>query len=214
MDVRAKQRLFHHVALFPLACVYSVSPHVISTVMPLRAEIQVSILDRELFDPYIELEGIKLMKQIIIFAVLALTISLSAVAQTSKKMSNNGKVEQAIQQLENEIREALLNNDAKTFERLLADDWMNTNADGTVTTKIQFMELLKSNPFKFTSIEYDDVMVRTYKDTAVVTGRVTTKRTGQDNKTVTRQARFMRVYVKKDRRWQVINAQSTLINQQ
>ncbi|HLM62075.1 MAG TPA: hypothetical protein VK308_14810 [Pyrinomonadaceae bacterium] len=32
MDVRAKQRLSYHAALFPLACVWLVSPHVISIV--------------------------------------------------------------------------------------------------------------------------------------------------------------------------------------
>ena len=32
MDVRAKQLLSYHVVLFPLACVYPVSPHVISNV--------------------------------------------------------------------------------------------------------------------------------------------------------------------------------------
>ncbi|MDQ3748474.1 MAG: hypothetical protein M3367_05565 [Acidobacteriota bacterium] len=32
MDVRAKQRLSYHVALFPLRCVLAVSPHVISAV--------------------------------------------------------------------------------------------------------------------------------------------------------------------------------------
>ncbi len=36
MDVRAKQRLCYYVALFPFACVLPVSPHVISTVSPLR----------------------------------------------------------------------------------------------------------------------------------------------------------------------------------
>ena len=154
------------------------------------------------------------MKQITIFAVLALTLSLSAMAQTSKQISSNGKVEQTIRQLEIENREATLNNDAKAIERLLADDWMNTNADGTVTTKAQLMELLKSSPFKIASIESDDVMVRVYKSAAVVTGRTTTKRMGQDNNTVTRQVRFTRVYAKRDGRWQVVAAQSTPITQQ
>ena len=43
MDVRAKQRLSYHAALFPLACVYSVSPHVISTVMPFRVNMNEQI---------------------------------------------------------------------------------------------------------------------------------------------------------------------------
>lgn len=153
------------------------------------------------------------MKQIISVAVLALMVSLTTVAQVSKPTSNEGNVEQTIKRLENENRQATLNNDAKVFELLLADDWLNTNANGTVTTKAQLLNLLKSDAFKFASIEYDDVVVRTYKDTAVVTGRSTTKRTGQDNNVITRQVRFTRVYVKGDKGWQVVNAQSTPITE-
>lgn len=150
------------------------------------------------------------MKQAVLFAVLALTISTTA-AQTSKP--NDGSVEETIRQLENQNREATLNNDAAVFERLLADDWLNTNANGTVTTKAQLMNLLKSGAFKISSLEYDEVVVRSYKDAAVVTGRSTSKRTGRDNNLVTGQVRFTRVYVKRDKGWQVVSAQSTPITQ-
>lgn len=154
------------------------------------------------------------MKQAISVAVLALTIAFTTVAQVSKPTGGDGSVEQTIRQLENENRQATLNNDANVFERLLADDWLNTNANGTVTTKAQLLKLLKSDAFKFAAIEYDDVLIRIYKDTAVVTGRSTTKRAGQDNNILTRQVRFTRVYVKRDKGWQVVSAQSTPITQE
>lgn len=150
------------------------------------------------------------MKQTILFTVLALAFSVSAFAKTVQTR-NDGSVEQTIRQLENENREATLKNDASVFERLLADDWLNTNANGTVTTKAQLMTLLKSGTFKISSLEYDDVVVRAYKDTAVVTGRSTSTRMGQDNKLITGQVRFTRVYVKRDSGWQVVSAQSTPI---
>lgn len=154
------------------------------------------------------------MKQAISVAILVLTVSLTAVAQLAQPTNGDGNLEQTIRQLENENRQATLNNDAKVFERLLADDWINTNANGTVTTKAQLLNLLKSEAFKFAAIEYDDVLIRTYKDTAIVTGRSTTKRTGQDNNILTRQVRFTRVYVRRDKGWQVVSAQSTPITQQ
>lgn len=150
------------------------------------------------------------MKQTILFTVLALAFSVTAFAETTQT-SNDGSVEQTIRQLENENREATLKNDASVFERLLADDWLNTNANGTVTTKAQLMSLVKSGTFKISSLEYDDVMVRAYKDAAVVTGRSTSTRMGQDNKVITGQVRFTRVYVKRDKGWQVVSAQSTPI---
>jgi uncharacterized protein (TIGR02246 family) len=150
------------------------------------------------------------MKQTILITLLAIAFSVSAFAKTVQTR-NDGSVEQTIRQLENENREATLKNDASVFERLLADDWLNTNANGTVTTKAQLMTLLKSGTFKISSLEYDDVVVRAYKDTAVVTGRSTSTRMGQDNKLITGQVRFTRVYVKRDSGWQVVSAQSTPI---
>jgi len=150
------------------------------------------------------------MKQKVLFTVLAVSLSLTALAKTTQT-SRDGGVEQTIRQLENENREATLKNDASVFERLLADDWLNTNANGTVTTKAQLMSLVKSGTFKISSLEYDDVMVRAYKDTVVVTGRSTSTRMGQDNKLITGQVRFTRVYIKRDKGWQVVSAQSTPI---
>ena len=43
MDVRAKQRLSYHVVSETFACVYSVSPHVISIVMPLYVKVGNSV---------------------------------------------------------------------------------------------------------------------------------------------------------------------------
>jgi len=154
------------------------------------------------------------MKQIIIVAVLAFVLPIFASAQTKNKVANNlSKIEQQILQLEKEGREAALSNDVEANDRLLADNWMNTNANGTTTTKARLMELLKSSPFKIMSIEDDDVMVRVYGDSAVVTGRATSKRIGQDNAVITGQVRFTRVYAKQKGQWKVVAAQSTPIKQ-
>lgn len=155
------------------------------------------------------------MKRIILVAALALTIQSLAIAQTEgAKGSGDSSVEQLIKQLENESREATLKNDAEALDRLLADNWMNTNANGTVTTKAQLMALLKSSPFKIMSIENDDVLIRVYGDAAVVTGRSTSKRVNRDNAVVAGQVRFTRVWAKLGEKWRVVAAQSTLITQQ
>ena len=152
------------------------------------------------------------MKRIILVAMLiSVTLTFASAQTESKKTSDLSKIEQQILQLEKEGREAAVKNDVEANNRLLADNWMNTNANGTVTTKAKLMELIKSGLFKISSIEDDDVMVRIYGDSAVVTGRATSKRIGQDGAVVTGQVRFTRVYAKIDGRWQVIAAQSTPI---
>lgn len=154
------------------------------------------------------------MKRIVLVAAMVLVTQILAIAQAhGMKNDDASSVEQEIRKLEAASREATLKNDAAALNQLLADSWMNTNAGGTVTTKSQLMEILKTNPFKFISIENDDVKVRIYGDAAVVTGRSKSTRVGRDNALVTGEVRFTRVYAKPEGRWQVVAAQSTPIMQ-
>lgn len=146
------------------------------------------------------------MKKIVSILLSACALSLLVSAQVA---DDRGKIEQMILQLEKEGREATLKNDPEANDRLLADDWVNTNPNGTLTTKAQLMALIKSGSFKILSIETEDVKVRVYGDCAVVTGLSTTKREGRDGQLVLRQVRFTRVYARTGTRWQVVAAQST-----
>lgn len=134
------------------------------------------------------------------------------VSKASRKSSVNDLTEDLILKLEREGREATLKNDAAATGRLLAENWMNVNPDGSVTTKAQLMELLKAGSFKIMSIENDEVLVRVYANMAVVTGRSTTTR-GQGNEITSRQVRFTRIYDGSSGRWQVVSAHNTLIRQ-
>jgi len=152
------------------------------------------------------------MKQIIICVGIAYALSLVTMGQAKEK-SGDGNTEQLVLRLENEGREATLKNDLPANDRLLADNWINVNADGSVTTKAKLMELLKAGSFTILSIENDEVMVRVFGEAAVVTGRSTTKRAGESGEILTRQVRFTRVYARNHGRWQVVSAHNTLIRQ-
>jgi hypothetical protein len=153
------------------------------------------------------------MKQIMFVVALVFVTSVFAAAQTTKeKPSSDAKVEQLILRLETEGREATLKNDIEANDRLLADNWLNINPDGSITTKARLMKLLKESPFKIMSIENDEVLVRVYGAAAVVTGRSKTKR-GQGSDVVTRHVRFTRVYARNKGRWQVVSAHNTLISE-
>lgn len=150
----------------------------------------------------------------LLIAVLLIDVSLATFAQSDDKAKADGaSVEQLIKKIEEEGRQATLKNDVEATNRLLADDWMNTNANGTVTTKSQLIALLKATPFNFISIEDDDVIIRTYESAAVVTGRSVRKRAGPDGKVIAQQFGFTRVYAWRNNRWQVVVAQSTPILQ-
>jgi len=152
------------------------------------------------------------MKQtLIVVALVVLNCAISLAQTKPEKAVANENTEQVIQGLESEGREATLKNDIAANDRLLADNWMNINPDGSITTKAKLMELLKDGSFKIMSIDNDEVMIRVYRDAAVVTGRSTTKRAGQGSEVVARQVRFTRVYAKSKGQWRVVSAHNTLI---
>jgi len=91
--------------------------------------------------------------------------------------------------------------DAATLERILAPDFIHVLPSGDFITKEQHIAWFKqhgSNP----DAHLKDVQVRIYGDVAVVTGRVIAK----DRETV-----FTDVFVKRNDRWQAVNAQENVV---
>jgi len=112
----------------------------------------------------------------------------------------------------NERDQAVQRGDTATFDRMCADDYVSTNNVGLVRTKAQVIEDLKSGALKVESMISDDVNVRVQGDTAIVTGRVTTKVQDRGRDT-SGQNRFTQVYMKRNGRWQLVAFQQTRIAQ-
>jgi ketosteroid isomerase-like protein len=154
------------------------------------------------------------MRRIATIALLALAVVPPAAGQNrGNKTGQAGGTEQAVRKLEDERRAALLRGDVAYYERVLADDYTGTGPDGAVSDKAQTIANAKAGNPRFESLAYDDMKVRVYGDTAVVTGRATIKgqNMGQD---ISGLARFLRVYVKRQGRWQLVAFQTTRVTQQ
>ena len=119
----------------------------------------------------------------------------------------------ALRQLDQERIQAQIGADAAALDRLYAEDFIGIGPSGTVRTKAQVIADFKSGSLRFQSITTDDVQWRVYGDTAVETGRSTMN--GEDrSKTVPRDNRFTRVWVKRQGRWQLVtNHYSLLVTQ-
>jgi ketosteroid isomerase-like protein len=108
-----------------------------------------------------------------------------------------------LRQLDQERIQAQIGADAPVLEHLYAEDFIGIGPSGTVRTKAQMLADFKSASLKFQSITTDNVQWRVYGEAAVETGRSTM--IGQDNgKTVPRDNRFTRVWVKRHGRWQLV----------
>jgi ketosteroid isomerase-like protein len=143
--------------------------------------------------------------------VIAAT-SLTPGQAKAKQAGPSDNIEQAIRQLHRETVQAQLKSDTAALDRVWADDHTFTNPLGVVQTKAQRLAEMKSGDRTLESFTLEDIQVRVYGNTAVVTGRGTLKgqRHGQD---IGGQYRGIDVYVKKQGRWQLVAAQATRIAQ-
>ena len=90
---------------------------------------------------------------------------------------SNANAEQEIRKLHQEYDKAWAQQDAAAFERLLADDFTLTDQDGKVTPKAEVITTAKSGEIKYEVGKSEDVKVRFYDNTALVTGRWIAKST-------------------------------------
>ncbi len=118
---------------------------------------------------------------------------------------------QTIRQLEDELQEATIQNDVERTDDLLAEDWLNINATGTITTKAESLAIMPK--FEFLSITNDDVQIRVYPGIAIVTGHSIRQLKISDDQAKTSAVLFTRVWVQLDGRWQVITSQATPVAQ-
>ena len=93
-------------------------------------------------------------------------------------------------------------------EEFVADDWVIIGPDGRIIEKERFLGVIKSGALTHETMESDEIRVRVFGDSAVVTALTRTKGKfmGKDFST---QERATDVFVKGDGRWQCVLSQLT-----
>ncbi|MEP6848470.1 MAG: nuclear transport factor 2 family protein [Acidobacteriota bacterium] len=151
----------------------------------------------------------------VVFALIGLTVlwTVNAVAQSSIS-KRDAKISAELTQLEKDIGEANIRRDKAFFERIEADEFIFTDSVGGLTTKAEDVASLDkpSGEFKLASYEVDDVQVRIYGNTAVVTGRAATVSKGKERETTSR-SRFTDVFVRRGGQWQIVAGHSSRIRE-
>jgi len=111
--------------------------------------------------------------------------------------------EEELLKLEKEFADAIVKNDLEGIARLVTNDWIIVGPDGEIVDRARFFEVIKSGALTHDMMESEDLRVRVYGDSAVVTALTRTrgKFMGQD---FTTQERATDVFVKRDGRWQCV----------
>ena len=123
-----------------------------------------------------------MMRRAIFFATIALTPCALGLAQMSNHaLDENIQHEQEIRTMVAQFAEAFAKADTAVLSRLLADDYVHTNANGGVLDKARWLAFaktrhddLKAGKVRIDTYRNDDIRIRVYGNTAVVTGQNTT----------------------------------------
>ena len=148
------------------------------------------------------------MRKIVVIASLIFMASTYALNRPDA-----AKLEKEVLEVDTQRADAYVNGDVATLERILADDCSYVHPSGKVETKAELLAGFKAQDRKYKSIQRDDVVVRIYGNTAIVTGRNTISAEYQ-GKNYDVQNRFTRVYVKQTGKWRLVAHHGSNIAQQ
>ena len=146
------------------------------------------------------------------------TMSLAPPQKKQEMYAGDLNAQRELAQLETEFYQAYTNGEASKIDRLLAADYTHNDIRGGFKTRAAYMmyinalaDGIKAGTIKIDSSATDDLRVRVYGDTAVVTGRWTARgrRGGKDDD---EQLRFVNVWVKQQgAHWQTVAGQVTMV---
>lgn len=94
------------------------------------------------------------------FALVALAVAPARAADPA---------EQVLRALDAKLQRAVLEQDTKTLDRLLSDDWLLITASGRVVTRPAFLAMVSDPSSRLSVNESSAVTVRLHGGTAVVT---------------------------------------------
>ena len=122
-------------------------------------------------------------------------------------------MEEELLRIENAFADAIVKNDLEALGRLVADDWVIIDPNGEVVDRTRFFKVIESGALMHEVMESEDLRVRVYGDSAVVTAltRATGKFMAQEFST---RERATDVFVRRDERWQCVLTHLTRMGQQ
>jgi ketosteroid isomerase-like protein len=144
-----------------------------------------------------------MMKQFFGIAILVL-------AACGPVVGDQAGDERVLTQLVKDLNAAIVKPDLAFLERVLDKDYSHFRPHGNVENRAQYLEDRKSGSVDFDSLVADEIKVRVFGDTAIVTYRSTAKGKDKDG-AINEQRLWTRVFVRKSGQWKLVHGQGTTI---
>lgn len=136
-----------------------------------------------------------------IAAILTLWVLKSYVALSQTP------TETTVAEIEKQRFAALVSKDFGYLEKVLAEDLFYCHSNGLIDTKTSFIQSIKDGKLTYQEMNVEELKVRIYGKTAVITGVCGAKVLSNGQQLNTR-FRFTDVYVKNKVGWQMVSWQS------
>jgi ketosteroid isomerase-like protein len=107
-------------------------------------------------------------------------------------------------------RQATMRNDIATLSKLVADDYVLVNSDGSMQAKPSYLDDFRRPGFRIDRYVVDQPAHAVWGDTALVRGRLHLTWT-QDGETHDRVVRIAHVWIRRDGHWQIAYTQLTRV---
>ena len=122
-------------------------------------------------------------------------------------------MEEELVKVEEEFANAIVKNNPDEIRQFVGDDWIIINADGGIIDRERFLEVIKSGTLTHEMMESEDIRVRVYGDSAVVSALTRSKGKFMGHEFTTHE-RSTDVFVRRDGRWRCVLTQLTAFTKQ
>ena len=137
-----------------------------------------------------------------LLSLAVLVLVCTAIAQTDGTPADRAYIEKA----ESEWAETVATHDCSVLERILADDFVGVDVDGSTYTKAANVNECKTQPSKFASNHLDGVKIRFYGDTAIAQGSESwVLKNGKRGKFV-----WTDTWLRRNGKWQIVAAEDLI----
>ena len=158
-------------------------------------------------------DAVLAMAAVLTLAVSAFPLWAKPLAQKGMPLAQKHETHHEIDQLEDEWRDALLTSNAKELDPLLAEDYMAITPSGTLQTKDETLEGLRSGRVHFSTIDITDRKVRFYGTTAIVTSMANIQAITADGQ-VSGSYRYTRVYARDPHgNWKIVSFEASRVRE-
>jgi ketosteroid isomerase-like protein len=143
---------------------------------------------------------------------MKLTLFIAAIVALPTLLfaQSDSETQTYLDDLNKRIDKAVVESDFASLKKWYADDFVFTHGSGHVDSKESWLKDIETSlaKSKFLYRQHDSTKVELHQDVAIVTGSLSIAKEGTDGVKNSYGVRYVRVYVKRKKEWQMISHRS------